>query len=262
MTAKNSNLNKKLDCKKLQWILNVIFLVGLVYLLYSFNKSQDNVNQLSVDGKIENWVKQNPNVIFESIIAMQQNQYKKKVEEAKNSIISKKNELLNDNSDPAYSPQGYDITIVEFFDYNCGYCKRAGKTVKSLLAKDKKVKFVYKEFPILGKASEDLSKVALAVNMIDPKKYKLFHDALMSSKIRTKNGAINKAKKLGINIQKLKKVLKNKDKEISAKIDKTRNLAQSLNISGTPAFIIGNELIPGAVNLKDLERLIAQERNK
>jgi protein-disulfide isomerase len=261
--AKNNSLsyNKKANCNKVQLILNIIFFASIIYLLYAFAKPQNKSSQASAS-KIKNWVEENPSVIFDSIIAMQQKQHIKKTQNDKKSIISKKAELSEDKTDPVHNPKGANITVIEFFDYNCGYCKKAGKTVKSLLEKDKKIKFVYKEFPILGKASEDLAKVALAVNILYPKKYKKFHDAIMISNIRTKNDAIAKAKKLGINTKKLKKILKIKAKEIEIKISKNRRLANSLGITGTPAFIVGGELVPGAISLKDLQKLVAQERKK
>ena len=270
MTKNNSlSYTKKSPCNKVQFIFNIVFLVVLVYLLYMGEQREKSFAQIAGSSaetssdSIANWVEKNPNVILASIVKMQQKQYAEKVAGAQKNLIAKADAIYNDKTDPVYNAKNSDITIVEFFDYNCGYCKKASKTLSSLIKKDKKVKIIYKEYPILGKSSEDLATVAIAVNMLNPSKYKAFHESLIFSKVRTKKGAISKAVKLGINKVSLNKILKNKAKEISQKIASNRQLAASVGIKGTPAFIVGKTLIPGAVSLDKLKSEIAlQRKNK
>jgi len=260
MTTNNSlSYSKKSNCFKLQLVINVIFAIALAYLL--LNSNSLSTGSQSVNSKeITQWVEQNPELILASVAKMQEKKYAQKMKDAQSNISSKKDEILNDKTDPAYSPKGATVTVVEFFDYNCGYCKKAAQTVKKLLEKDNKVKVVYKEYPILGKSSNDLAKVALAVNMADPKNYRKFHEELIFSKARTEAEAIKIAGKIGINTKKLKKTLKDKAKKLDDKIAQNRQLAVSLGISGTPAFIINDQLIPGAVDLKAIEEIIKASR--
>ena len=183
-------------------------------------------------------------------------------QDAQKNVGLKKDELFNNQDSPTYSPKGYDVVMVEFFDYNCGYCKRAQTSVEDLLKQDKKIKVVFKELPILGASSAELAKVAIAVNMSDSKNYLKFHDALMKSSAKTTADAIKIAKDLGINTEKLQKTLKNKASNIEEQIQANQKLAASIGINGTPAFIIGEELIPGAVDVNTLkEKLSAQRKN-
>jgi len=105
-----------------------------------------------------------------------------------------------------------------------------------------------------------LSKVGIAVNMISPEKYPLFHHKLMKSDLRDRDGAIKVAGEIGINVASLKSILKKNKKKIEDKVAKNRALARELSITGTPAFIIGNQLIPGAIGLEQIKSIIKEER--
>ncbi|MFT7087525.1 MAG: protein-disulfide isomerase [Rickettsiales bacterium] len=215
-----------------------------------------------VEDVIAKWVETNPEAIIKSVVKMQQEAAQQQQQGAQENISSRKNDILKDKTDPVYAPKGYDVSIVEFFDYNCGYCKRAQETVEKLIKEDKKVRVIFKELPILGQSSVELSKVALAVNILDSSKYVEFHDALMKGSAKTKDGAIKIAKELGINVEKLNKVLDSKESEISAKIAANQELASSIGINGTPAFIIGETLVPGALDIDSLKEKISAERKK
>jgi len=221
------------------------------------DKSVENV--ADVEEVVAKWIEANPEAIIKSVSSMQQKQMEARMKDAQKNISLKKDELLSKKS-PQYAPSGYDVTVVEFFDYNCGYCKKAQATVEELLKEDKKVRIIYKEFPILGQPSLEMSQVAIAVNMVDPSSYKKFHDTLMKSGEKGKQGALNAAKAAGINMSKLEATLQ-KDK---AKIDETiqGNLAlgSSVGISGTPGFVIGEELLPGALELAALKEKVAAAR--
>ena len=215
-----------------------------------------------VEKVIAKWVEVNPEVIIQSVVAMQQKAAEKHQKDAQNNISTKQNELLKTKSDPVYAPKGYNVSVIEFFDYNCGYCKKAQPIIEDLITQDKKVRIVFKELPILGASSAELAKVAIAVNMVDAEKYLSFHNALMKGGARTKDEAIAIAKSVGVDEKKLEKTLESKKSDIESQIKANQELASSIGINGTPAFVVGEELIPGAVDVATLKEKITAERKK
>jgi protein-disulfide isomerase len=165
---------------------------------------------------------------------------------------------IKDNSAEIFRPTGSpvvgnsngDVTVIEFFDYNCGYCKKALTDVTQLLDKDKKVKLIPKEFPILSKGSEDAARVALAAKMQG--KYWDFHRAMLESQGQANEAsALRIAEKVGLDMSRLKKDMVSA--EVKKEIDDTRKLAAKLGIQGTPHFLVGDRIIPGAPeNLAEL----------
>ena len=248
-------------------ILVLVIIIGAGAFFAGKSSSDDltTPNQVNSDANIDaliaKWVDENPQKILDSVIKMQQEQSVEQNENAQQNVSLKQDELYNDNSDPVHNKDNFDIAVVEFFDYNCGYCKRVQKDIQKLVAGDKRVKIVFKEFPILGKSSEDLSKVAIAVNLVNPDKYLDFHLELLKSSISSKDGAIDLAGKIGVDVAELKRTLDGKDSEIQAKINANRQLAAAVGINGTPAFIIGQEIIPGAVSYEALKDKIDAARS-
>lgn len=219
-------------------------------------------NVEDVEKVIEKWIDANPKAIIQAVANMQKKAMEDQMKNAQKNIGSKKDELFGDKNSPEYAPAGYDVTIVEFFDYSCGYCKKAQGTVEELIKEDKKVRVIYKEFPILGQPSHEMATVALAVNMIDPASYKKFHDAMMRSNERGKDAAIKVAKSIGINAAKLDATLKGSKDKIEAMIQANLSLGGSIGINGTPGFVIGEELIPGAFEIGAFKEKIAAVRKK
>ena len=153
------------------------------------------------------------------------------------------------------NPHG-DITVVEFFDYNCGYCKKVSGGLKELAARDPNVRIVYKEFPILSQESTAAAKAALAARRHG--KYEEFHYGLMAAE-KTDDAAIQTlATKLGLDYSSLNKDMA--DQKWDAQLARNHQLANALGINGTPAFIIGDSLIPGAVDAEKLISLVNAER--
>lgn len=287
MSFLNKNLSEKPSLlKPVAIVIAVILVVGGVYFFSNKNsvpenaakepekevKEELNPSGLDKDKSVKNveeveeviakWVEANPKAIINAVANMQRKAMEEQMKEAQKNIGTKKDELFNDKNSPEYSPSGYDVSIVEFFDYSCGYCKKAQAIVEELIKSDAKVRVVYKEFPILGQASEEMSEVAIAVNIIDSKSYKRFHDALMKSNERGKAAAIKTASSVGIDSAKLEKTLKNEKEKIRAIIQANRVLGSSVGISGTPGFIIGEELSPGALDLQTLKEKVAAIRKK
>src|SRR3989338_4505556 len=165
----NTNFSNGNLVKPIGIIVVVLLIIGGAYSFFG-KKSDDNSNEvakinasgLDQDQKIRNvgdveevlakWVANNPQAILDSVANMQRKAIEEQLKNAQKNIGTKKSELF-DSKSPSYTPSGYDVTIVEFFDYNCGYCKRVSPTIEKLLGSDKKLRIIYKEFPILGQSS-------------------------------------------------------------------------------------------------------------
>lgn len=224
------------------------------------NKSVDNVKD--TEEVIAKWIEANPQAIINSVQNMQKKMMEEQTKNAQKNIGQKQNELFNDENSPQYAPQGYDVSIVEFYDYACGYCKKAQSTVDELLKSDTKLRVIYRDFPILGEASFEMAKVSIAVNLIAPNSFRKFHDALMKTNDKGKKAAINAAKSAGIDIKKVEDALKNDKDKIEKILQDNLSLGSSVGISGTPGFIIGEELIPGAVDVNTFKEKINALRTK
>lgn len=221
----------------------------------SFTKEQRE----ELDQIIQTYIMENPRVILEAIQRMQVREEEQKRQQALKNLVALKDQLINDPNAPvAGNPDG-DVTIVEFFDYRCGYCKRVSPTVEKAVADDGNVRVVFKEFPILGPESMTAARASLSVWRLAPEKYMDFHNSLMGSKSGVSQSLVlSLAEKLGLDREKVKKEM-NSD-AVEANIRDNHHLAQSLGISGTPAFVIGNELVPGAIDLATLKSLIEEAR--
>ena len=171
------------------------------------------------------------------------------------------NKLVNDNSSPVSGNQNGDVTIVEFFDYQCGYCKKVFSFIPTLLKQDKNLRFIFKELPILSPESEMAARVALVVWKYNKEKYFQFHKTLMEAQTRlSKNNLMRTAKKLGINVTRIE--MEMGSDEIDNILLRNQELAKNLGIRGTPAFVIGQQIIPGAIGLRDIQNLVSEIRKK
>jgi protein-disulfide isomerase len=180
-----------------------------------------------------------------------------KVADAKQAIAARRNELLQDATAPVGGNPAGDVTIVEFFDYRCPYCKQVEPSLEALIKQDPKLRIVYKEFPVLGDASVYASRVALAARKQG--KYAPFHDAMMATKGEIDQDVILRvAKSVGVDIDKAKAEMNAPD--IDALIKRNYALAEALDIQGTPAFIVGDTLVPGATDIERLRQLVADAR--
>ena len=158
------------------------------------------------------------------------------------------------------NPDG-NVTFVEFFDYNCGYCKRAMDDMLTLLKDDPKLKIVLKEFPVLGPGSVEAAQVAVAVRMQDKtgKKYLEFHQKLLTGRGQVdKAKAIAAAKEVGLDVARIEKDIKSD--EVSKTLEESMKLAEALGLNGTPSYVIGNDVVIGAVGLATLSQKIQAAR--
>jgi protein-disulfide isomerase len=199
----------------------------------------------------------NPEVLVEAMQELERKQDSQRDTQAVKAIQQNQAELLRDPETPSTGNPNGDVTIVEFSDYQCPYCKKAHAAVKSVVASDGKVKLVYKDLPILGEASKIAAVAALA--SIKQGKHDAFHDALMSNTAKLDADRIfGIAASVGIDVAKLKTDME--DPKIKAIIDRNMALAQELGVRGTPAFVVGKQFVPGAVEAPALQQLIVDAR--
>jgi protein-disulfide isomerase len=215
------------------------------------------ISQDALGEAIRTYLLENPDVMAEVFENTQK--YLIAEDEKRQSEMLKKNSdaLYNDERDFSIGSPDAPITIVEFFDYNCGYCKRAFPDIMKLTQKNPDVRVVFKEFPILGPASEQAARVALASK--GDGKYFAIHQGLLNARGSVSGAALSSLiEKHGLNADEI--VTRGKNKDIDAHIKEVRNLAQSLGVSGTPAFIIDNQLFSGALSYDDMQSLIDEIR--
>ncbi len=225
----------------------------LPVLAAEFTDAQKN----EIGALVREYLIKNPEVIREVFTELERKETAEKEVAAKSGIIDSKAELFNSKlSHVAGNPDG-DVTMVEFFDYNCGYCKRAFPDVLTLIESDPKLKVVIKEFPILGKNSLFASRAAIAAKKQN--KYWDFHVALMNTSGSLNEARVMKvAKEIGLDTDKLRKDMD--DEAVQQEIAESHRLANRMGINGTPSFIIDDRLIPGALGLEELRSQIAEVR--
>ena len=178
---------------------------------------------------------------------------------ARTDFISKSgDDLFKDPEDAVLGNPDGNVTVVEFFDYNCGYCRRAVGDMQALLKTDTNVRFVLKELPILGPDSVKAHIVAHAFKKLVPEKYGDFHVALMEAGQATEESALALAVSMGAEENALRTGMG--DPAIAASFERNNNLAEGLNITGTPSYVIQDEVIPGALGLEVLAQKVANVR--
>ena len=223
--------------------------IGIGMMVESRNAAPDAANG-DMTAQMTAFINDNPQLILDSVRTYSARMEREARDQAINLVRA------NDGNTIMGNPDG-DITIYEFSDYNCGYCKRSFNMLMELARQDDNIRIVIKEFPILAQSSVDAAKLAIAAGEIG--KFEAFHTALM-----TWQGGLDDlayasiAEAAGTSLEELNSILENLDTD--AIINDTRNAAQQLNISGTPAFIVGDTLVPGAVSLEEMQDLVKAAR--
>lgn len=167
--------------------------------------------------------------------------------------------LTNDTAMPSVAPQGYDVTIVVFSDYQCPYCRKLHPALNQLLASDRKVRIVYRDWPIFGDSSVEGARVAMAARYQG--KHAAFNDALMAGPVKFTSSDIRQAAaRAGIDWNRLQADLKQHRAEIDAGLGRTAQLARRMGLSGTPALVVGDYLIPGAIDAATLREAVKATR--
>ena len=233
--------------------MRVIFLflifIGFAQTAPAQSMTEDQIKQLALEAILEN-----PDIIMQAVAILQQREQ----ERAASGANTVRLQLESDPNAPNLgNPEG-DVTVVEFFDYNCPYCRSAGQTLQALLAADANVRVIYREWPILGEDSVIAARAALAAR--EQGKYEAFHWALMNGEGRVTEAIIFKvARDLGMDVAKLEADMVSP--AVEAHIALSNALAQQLGFTGTPAFIVGDKTAPGMLSFDEITRLVADARN-
>ena len=235
----------------------LIALLAAVVLPASATAQEFNERQREELGKIiREYLIENPEVLREAIQALERKQKDAEEAAAKVAIVEQAEQIYRSEADlVAGNPNG-SVAMAEFFDYNCGYCKRAMPDVLKLIETDKDLRVVLKEWPILGEGSVYAAKAALASRKQG--KYWDFHVALMQERSVNEQKVLEVAERIGLDVEQLKADIQ--APEVQEAIDRNMQLAEALGLRGTPAFLIGDQLLPGALPLRVLEQTIATVR--
>lgn len=216
-------------------------------------------DKAKIESIIHDYLLENPEILLEVQDALQNKQAAHEQEQQKKVISDSRDEIFHNASDPVLGNPDGDVTVVEFFDYNCGFCKRAMSDMTSMLEADDNLRFVLKEFPILGPESQEAHKVALAFQRLHPEKYAQFHLRLLGFQGRAnEESAMKIAKELGADEDKMRKEMS--DASLGDPVKSTYELANKLGISGTPSYVVGNEVISGALGEDVLTTKVANMR--
>jgi protein-disulfide isomerase len=206
--------------------------------------------QRAIEAVVKDYLLKNPEIMVEVQGALETKMAREEAERTKAMVAEHAKDIYRaPNAPVAGNPDG-DITVVEFFDYNCGYCKRGFSEIAKLVEKDKNVRVVFKEFPILRDESEQAAKVALAARM-QGKYWEVHGDMIQTKGLVNEAVALKVAEKHGLDMAKLKADMASP--EVKAELDRVKELARTLSINGTPHFLVGDQAIGGAPeNLYDV----------
>ena len=217
----------------------------------------NGLSKTDIEKIIRDYLITNPELIQEAIQALQAKRETAENARAKAAMVAQGDALRTHPMTPVSGNASGDVTVVEFFDYQCGYCKRSLASIIGLLKSDKQVRVVWKELPILGPASRFAARAAMAAKKQE--KYFQFHVALMVARGRlTEQKVMDVAKDVGLEVAQLRSDMK--DPRIEAYLDETQQLATALGIRGTPAFVIGNTVVRGAIDEAGMKQIIAKMR--
>lgn len=244
---------------KIYKIIASLLIVGAIFSMPMANAetpfTPDQVK--NIEGIIKSYLVNNPEILVEASQALEAKQQANIEKQSLAGISQNKQAIFNDANSPVVGNANGTVTLVEFFDYQCGHCKAMSPIMDSLVKQDSTIKLVYKELPIFGGASRYASMAALA--SMKQGKYSVFHNALLQAEGPLSEESIMKiAGRVGLDVKKLKADMN--AKEIDQQLRDNFRLAQSIKLVGTPTFIAGNkdltkfEFIPGAATLPDLQK--------
>ena len=215
----------------------------------------------AVEAIVRDYIQANPEIVLEALQAMQAREEAAAEQRQREALASLRDRLVANPDSPSTGPADADVVIVEFFDYQCGYCKRVLPDLQAVMADDPKLRVVWKEWPILGPMSEVAARAAIAVHRLKPDAYLAFHDTLMSERGRlTEQKIFQTATELGLVADQVRAEMAHD--EVTAYLAGNQALAQQLGITGTPFFLIGDTAVPGAIGADQMRALIAEARAK
>ena len=214
-----------------------------------------------IEGLIDRYLYENPHVIVKAIQNLQRQEDKKRHRQAAQNLARHRQQLIDSPASPFVGKRNASITVVEFFDYRCLYCKRMLPAIERLLREDADVRYVFKEHPILSSESRIAASAALAAWNTDSDRYYNLHRGLMGARSKlTRDRIFEIAHKAGYDVVRLQDAMQ--APEVESEILANARLAQQVGITGTPGFIIGERIVQGAINYDTIKKIIAAARDK
>ena len=214
-------------------------------------------DKAAVERIVRDYLLANPEIVAEALQVLRARQEAEEQARAEAAIAEHREAIDAHPMSPVSGNMAGDVTVVEFFDYQCGYCKRALPTMVALLETDANVRVVWKEFPILGPVSDFAARASMAAERQG--KYHEFHVRLMGAEEKlTEQRVMEVAARAGLDVDRLGRDME--DPAIRAYLDETRALAQAIGIRGTPSFVIEGRLVRGIVDSARMEQLVAEAR--
>jgi protein-disulfide isomerase len=218
----------------------------------------DDAERAAIEAIVRDYLIENPEIIREALQVLRQREELAQQEQQQEQILALGAQLFDDPNSPIMGNPDGDVTVVEFFDYNCGYCKTVREDLFELVEQDSEVRVVFKELPILRQSSVIAARAALAAQ--DQELYVDYHNALMAHRGALDEGTIFAiAEEVGLDAEQLRADMQ--DPAVDEAIAANLQLAQALGVRGTPAFVVGDRLIPGAVGLEELQRAVEEARS-
>lgn len=245
--------------RQFQVVVFVVSVLASPTLAQTTTPSLDPELKQSIEAVIESYLRSRPEVIEQALQTLAVQRQERETARIKQAIVRSQGDLHHDPTSPVSGDADGDVTVVEFFDYRCGFCKRAASAITQLQHDDARVRVVYKDFPILG--TESLVAATAALASQSQGRHQAFHEALLAAKEGlTHDDILRIARDVGLNPEQLQIDMENA--EWLSSIHRNQALARELGITGTPAFIVGNELVLGAVDLTVLKTLVARARGR
>ncbi|MFT6075769.1 MAG: protein-disulfide isomerase [Yoonia sp.] len=232
-------------------------LISTAMLIIPFMAVAEELSEARVKELVLEAIRENPRIVFEAAQLVEEQQQASQAQVAEQVLVDERDALERDPNAPVLGNPDGDVTIVEFFDYNCPYCRRVKPHMEALLAADPNVRVVYREWPILGEGSVFAARAALASR--NQGKYDEFHWAMMGLNGRAEEASvIRAAEQIGINIAQLRRDMN--APEIDEHIQTSMRLSRAIGFSGTPSFVIGDSLAPGLIDAEQMITLVNQAR--
>lgn len=232
-------------------------LISAAMLITPFSAVADELTEDRIKELVLEAIRENPGIVFEAAQLFEEQQQANQALVAAQVLASEREALERDPNAPILGNPGGDVTVVEFFDYNCPYCRQVKPHMEALLAADPNVRVVYREWPILGEGSVFAARAALASRKQG--KYDEFHWAMMGLNGRAEEATvISTAEKIGLNIAQLRRDMN--APEVDEHIQTSMRLSRTIGFSGTPSFVIGDSLAPGLIDAEQMISLVNQAR--